>query len=204
MPEQLKELLDKIKNEGIKAAEDKASQIESEAKAKAGRIISDAKRNAQEITNKAKQGAKKLQENGEASLKQAARDLMLAVKDDIRKLFDKIIASEVTKALSGEELSEILSEVIEKYIDKKAQVSDIAVLLKQEDLKKLKNTFIAKLKDKFKDKIDFKPSGEIKAGFSISFDKGKSSYEFTNEALAEALSVYLNEELAKLLNEAVS
>ena len=67
----------------------------------------------------------------------------------------------------------------------------------------MKNTFIARLKTKLKEKIEFKPVHDIKAGFLISFDKGKSFYEFTDEALTESLSAYLSEELAKLLESPI-
>ncbi|MBM3247824.1 MAG: hypothetical protein FJZ10_00130 [Candidatus Omnitrophica bacterium] len=203
MPEQLKDLLDKIKNEGIKAAEDKARQIESEAKKNADRIVSEAKRQAQDMIDGAKQEAEKLKESGEASLQQAARNLLLSVKNEIKLLFEKVISAKVSGVLSDRQLGSIISKVIEKYIERKAPVVDIKVLLRKSDLDKLKNTFISGLKTKLKEKIEFKPVPDIKAGFLISFDKGKSFYEFTDEALTESLSAYLSQELAKLLEGTV-
>ncbi len=71
--------------------------------------------------------------------------------------------------------------------------------MKKEDLNKLRKTLISKLKDRLKDGIEFKPSPTINAGFSISFDKGKSFFDFTDEGLTEVLCAYLNPELARLL-----
>jgi len=203
MPEQLKDLLDKIKNEGIRAAEDKARQIESDAKKNADKIINDAKKQAQNIIDDANAEAKKLRESGEASLEQAVRNLLLSVKNEIKLLFEKVIAAKVSGVLSDRQLGSIISKVIEKYVERKAQVVDIKVLLRKSDLDKLKNTFISGLKTKLKERIEFKPVPDIKAGFLISFDKGKSFYEFTDEALTESLSAYLSEELAKLLEGTV-
>jgi vacuolar-type H+-ATPase subunit E/Vma4 len=73
------------------------------------------------------------------------------------------------------------------------------VLVKKEDLEKIKNTFVSKLKDKVKAGVEFRPSQNINAGFSISFDKGRSYFDFSDEGLLEALSAYLNPELAKLI-----
>jgi hypothetical protein len=72
-------------------------------------------------------------------------------------------------------------------------------LVKKEDLEKIKHTFIGKLKERVKDGIEFKPSPNINAGFSISFDKGKSYFDFNDEQLVETLCVYLSPELAKLI-----
>jgi hypothetical protein len=47
--------------------------------------------------------------------------------------------------------------------------------------------------------IQFKFSKDIKVGFIISFDKGKSFFDFTDEGFQEALGVYLKPELASLL-----
>ena len=92
-----------------------------------------------------------------------------------------------------------MTRLIEKYIDKKGETSDIKILLKKEDLDKLKKGLMLKLKEKSKLGIEFKSSPNINAGFSISFDKGKSYFDFTDEGLSEALSAYLNPELKKLL-----
>ena len=203
MPEQLKDLLEKIKSEGIQAAEEKARQIESNAQIQAKKIIADAKDKAETIIEQANTEARKAKENGEAVLQHAARDLMLAVKDQIRALFDKIIATNITATLTGKEFSSIIGQVIDKYIKKGKQSSDVTLLLSPGDLKKLKNTFIARFKEKFKDKLEIKPTPNISAGFTISFDKGKSCYEFTDESLVECLSAYLNQELAQLLSGAI-
>ncbi|MFH1655263.1 MAG: hypothetical protein ABH954_01475 [Candidatus Omnitrophota bacterium] len=203
MPEQLRDLLEKIKSEGIQVAEEKARQIESNAQRQAKKIIADAKDKAEMIVEEADDQAHKAKASGEAALQHAARDLMLAVKDQIRALFDKIIATNITATLTGKELSSIIGQVIDKYIKKGKQSSDVALLLNPNDLKRLKNTFIAKFKEKFKEKLEIKPTPNISAGFAISFDKGKSYYEFTDESLVECLSAYLNQELAQLLSEAI-
>lgn len=199
MPEKLKELLEKINEEGVKRAEETARAIESKARHEAEKIIRDAKAHAEKIVEDANINAKKAHEASEAALKHSARDLTLSLKDEIRKIFNKIVAIETEKAVSGENLKDILQGLIETYVEKNGKSSDIKVLLNKEDLEKLKKTFIAKLQEKLRDGIEFKPSPNINTGFSISFDKGRSYFDFTDEGLREALCAYLNPELAKLL-----
>ena len=199
MSEKLKGLLEKINQEGVKQAEETASVIETRARADAEKILKDAKIEAQKIIEDAKADAKKTKRSGETALKQASRDLILALKDEIKKIFNKVVATDTAKAMSQENLAEILGDLIENYVEKNGKTSDIRVLLKKEDLERLKKSLTSKLKDKLKDGIEFKPSPSINAGFSISFDKGKSFFDFTDEGLTDALCAYLNPELAKLL-----
>lgn len=199
MSENLKGLLEKINQEGIKSAEEKAVAIENKAKQDAEKILEDARKLADNIIQDANFNAGRLKDAAEASLKHSSRDMILSLKDEIRKMLYKIVALETSKAMSGEEVVKILEELIEKYIDKNGQVSDIKALVKKEDLEKIKDSFMSKLKDRVKAGVEFRPSENINAGFSISFDKGKSYFDFTDESLVEALCAYLNPELAKLI-----
>lgn len=199
MSQNLKDLLEKIKQEGIKLGEENRKAIESKAKQDAEKIIENAKKEAEKIIAAAKGNAEKTKLNGEATLKQASRDLFLSLKEEIKKLLNKIVSSEINKTMSQEEVQDILSNLIEKYISKNGDLSDIKVVLKKDDLDKIKQHFIARLKEKIKDGIEFKPSTNINAGFYISFDKGKSYFDFTDEGLTETLCVFLNPELSKLI-----
>ena len=199
MSENLKGLLEKINQEGIRSAEEKAKAIEDKAKKDAEKILGDAKKLADEIIQEAKAEAEKTKVSANLSVKQASRDLLLGLKEDIKKTLNKIVAGELNKALSSEETAEILASLISNYLEKNGKIEDIKVLVKKEDLEKIKNTFISKLKDKVKAGVEFRPSQNINAGFSISFDKGKSYFDFSDEGLLETLCVYLNPELAKII-----
>jgi len=199
MSENLKGLLEKINQEGIKSAEEKARAIEDKARIDAEKILTNAKKIADEIVRKATLEAEKTKISANLSVKQASRDLLLGLKEDIRKTLNKIIAGEIAKALSSEEIAGILANLIEKYADKNGEADDIKILVNKVDLEKIKNGFMSKLKDKVKTGVEFRPSANINAGFSISFDKGKSYFDFSDEGLLETLCVYLNPELAKLI-----
>ena len=199
MSEKLKELLNKINEEGVQKAEENAKAIELEAKKDADKILKDAKGEAKRIVEDAKNKTAKTGKTTELALKQASRDLILSLKDEIRKVFHKIVSGETAKAMSSENMADILKDLIEAYLKENGKASDIKVLLKKEDLEKLKKSFIAKLKDSLKDGVEFRPSPNINSGFSISFDKGKSFFDFTDEGLKEALCAYLNPEVTRLL-----
>ncbi len=197
MSEEIKDLIARIKNEGIKAAQDKSSQIELEAKALAGKITKDAKLSAEKIIRDAQQEAERYRSSTEALLKQSGRDMILALKKEITSMLDIIIKKNISAALTPEEMLKIISSLIKANTQKE----EIVILLKAEDLKKVQKGLLAELSEEMKKRIILKPSDEISSGFSISYDAGKSLFDFTGEALSEYISAYLKPELKNILKD---
>ena len=200
MSPQIQELIDKIKSEGIQSADTKAKEIEVQAKASADKIIEEAKKKAEQMMVNAKQEIEKLQESSNMALTQASRDMILSLRKKMEELLAKIIESSVKDVLSEEKLTTILENVIQESIKDKQGAE---VVLSEKNLQVLKDGFIAKLQKKVKEPITFKSSQDIGKGFTISFDEGKSCFDFTNASLAEFLGKYLNAHVGEILKEAV-
>jgi len=105
--------------------------------------------------------------------------------------------------LVTENLARIIGEVVKKTVDENQAEGGIEIVVNSEDLKSLKDGFAAELQKQLKKPINFKSADDLGKGFTISFDEGKSNFDFTQASLAEYLSVYLNEQVAALLKEAV-
>lgn len=198
MAEQIKELLEKIQREGIKAAEDKAQAILKEAESKAQAMIKEAQKEAQLIALAAEDRAAKLEESGRASLKQAGRDVLLSLKAEINGMLGRLVTERVRQALSAEELSQILGRLI-----KEAGTQDrpeIVVTMSKEDSDKLEKGFLAELRSNARKGIKLAASDSMRGGFTISFDSGKSLFDFTDKALAEYIMSLLSPKLAEVLD----
>jgi V/A-type H+-transporting ATPase subunit E len=200
MPEEIKSLIEKIQKEGIQAAEEKARGIEEEARKKAESILRQAKLEAEKIIAQARQEAQKTQETTTALLKQASRDMLISLRQEINALLKKLITAEVQQALKPEELSRIILSFIKEYAAKAKE--DVIVSLSKKDAQALSG-LLAGLKDTLKEKIMIRPSEDIQAGFVISFDRGKSEFDFTDQALSEYISQYLKPALAEILQGTV-
>jgi len=200
MSDEIKNLIEKINQEGIKVAEEKAAQIESEAKKKAAEILRNAKLDAEKLIRDSQEKIRLAEEKEKALLSQAGRDLLLSLRKEINSMLERIVAQEIRQALTPQYLAGIISELIQKTCAQAG--SNIIVVLKQEDLDVLGSNFLAKLKEDTKKQIILKPSGEISGGFTVSFDNGKSQYDFTDKALAEYIGGYLKPKLAQILNSA--
>ncbi|MDP8267043.1 MAG: V-type ATP synthase subunit E family protein [Candidatus Aceula meridiana] len=201
MAKQVQELIDKIKQEGFLAAKEKAQTIEASAQEKAKVIVEQAQKQEKDILDTAHREAERLEETAKAAIKQAARDMVLDLRREIQKILNTIIKKDVKESLSPEALAGIITEVAKNFCEKTDASADIKVVLGKSDLESLKKGAIAKIQEEIKQKITFESSEEIAAGFTISFDSGKSSFDFTDESLSEYLSAYLNPEIGALVKD---
>ncbi|MCK5083089.1 MAG: hypothetical protein KAR31_09315 [Candidatus Omnitrophica bacterium] len=200
MSQHVQELIDKIKTEGLQAADQKAKEVEDSAKALVQRIIADAEVKAKHIVADAEAKAQATRESTEMALKQAARDTLLALRKEIEGVLQKVIAKELKGALSPEQLAGIVSEIVKGSVKANLAESNIEVTVSAADLKTFEDGFAAKLQKEIKQPVTFKSADGISTGFTISFDEGKSCFDFTDASLVEYLGTYLNTQVAALLN----
>jgi V/A-type H+-transporting ATPase subunit E len=201
MTEDLRELIDKIQQEGVEAAEEKAKIIEQEARLKAQSILENAAEESQKLLAAAREQIEKDKISAQASLRQASRDLLISLRKEISDILKRLIALDVRKALNPQELSRMLTTLIKEYVSS-VDKGNIIISLNKDDLKILEQNFLGELKTEVKNKIVLKSLDEIQAGFIISYDAGKSHYDFTDQALAEHISSYLEPQLTKILKDA--
>lgn len=197
MAEDIKSLIEKINQEGIAAAQEKAKEIESRAKQEAGKALEKAKQEADRMLEEAREQISKEQEKERTLLAQAGRDLLLTLRQEINAMLDRLVVRELHEALSPDALFKILSSVI-KHSSAHGE-TEIIISLNKEDLKKLESGFLAKLKAEVKRGIVLKPSESIQGGFLISFDSGKSQFDFSERALAEYIATSLKPKLKEIL-----
>lgn len=197
MSEDIKSLIEKINQEGIQQAEAKAAEIENRAKAQAKQIIERAKLEAERLMQETKKKIAQGEEREKALLAQAGRDLMLVLRQEINIMLEKLILKEVREALSTEQMFKILSNIITHA--SKDEKSEIVISLSKEDLHALEGALLTKLKHQAKKEVVLKPSGTLHAGFVISFDSGKSQFDFSDKALAEYIATFLKPKLKEIL-----
>lgn len=199
MAEDIKGLIEKIQKEGVQAAEEKARAITEAAEVKAKEIVENAKAGAEKLLSAAKNDIARRQESTNALLKQAGRDLIISLKKEVNAMLEKLILTAVRQALGAEELNRIIGALIKECKGKEGV--DIVVSLSKEDCEKLKDEMLSRLQAEVKKHVILKPVEDISAGFIISFDSGKSHFDFTDKALGEYLAAQVKPQLAELLKE---
>ncbi len=199
MAEEIKELIEKIRSEGIRAGEDKAKAIELDAAKRARQIINDAETESKRLLIEARASISRAEESSKSSLKQAARDVLIGLKKEILSVLNRITLSHVHKTLTIEETGKLIAHLLKDC--KTKDKGDVIILVKKEDAEKLAGVFMGELSGELKKHLVLKPSEDIHGGFTISYDHGKSYYDFTDKALAEYISSYIRPKLSEILKD---
>jgi len=194
---QVQELIDKIKKDGIATASQEAAQIKQNAESEARRIVDAAKKEAVEIISRGKQDAERAEKAGTAALEQASRNLILAFKDEIQALLDRLIGEHVSSHYDDSVLKAALPDLLKAWASKGKD--DLSVLLPEGELSKLQAFFSEKLTGELWKGVELKSSRKLSSGFHISNKQGSIYYDFSAESVAGLLSSYLNPKLAEIL-----
>ena len=202
MADEIRDLIEKINEDGIRAAEAKAGEIEGAARARAEEILLQARREAGRMTATAEEEIRRREESGRALLAQAGRDLLLSLRNEIQAMLARIMVADTGEALPPEALSRIIADVVHRFSPEGEQ-GGILILLKEGDREALEKHFLHRLREETKKEIVLRPLDGITGGFVISFDGGRSAWDFTDRALAEYIATSLRPKLRGILEDAV-
>ena len=147
MDVQLQELVDKIKKDGIEAANTQADAIIKEAEEKAAGILASAKKEAEDIVRNGRESAERDAKAAEDSIKQAARNLLISFRDGLTAELDAVIKAETSAAYDSAVLKAALPDVIKAWASGK-NGDNFAVLLPENQVSSIKSFLESALKEK--------------------------------------------------------
>jgi len=198
---QLQELIDQIKNDGVKAAESQSEAILASAKAEAEKIIADAKAEAEIIIANAQGENARIEKSAEDAIRQAGRNLLISFRESVTRELNVILGENVSAVYSSENLARIVINVVESWA-KKEDTDSIEVVLNSESLKEFEDTILAGLKEKMICGVTLKANDNFDGGFRIAVNDGGAYYDYSAEAVVDMLSNYLSPKITNLLKEA--
>jgi V/A-type H+-transporting ATPase subunit E len=193
---QVQELLETIKKDGVEAAEQKAKEIISAAEEKAKAIVADGERKVQAKMKEQEQAAAQLQASGKAALAQAGRDLVLSVEKQLQSIFEQLVVATVKETYKDKILEDAIASVVSAWTSTN-QVG--AILLSEAQEKQVASALKGKIGQALSSGVVVKTSPRVSGGFLIQEKNGAAYYDFTVEAVAQALSIYVNPMLADIL-----
>ena len=200
MDTQLKELIETIKAEGVESAEKQAQQIVAAAEQKAQEIAENARKQAQSIIDDAKRDRARQESAGKEAVKQAARDLVLNVQAQLTSIFREVVEQAIHEAFDAGALERAIEIVVRAWAE--GEEGPIDVLIAQKDLDTLELSLRARLAKRISSGTEIKAAPGIKGGFRIAGRGGGVYYDFTADAIAEGMLVYLTPRLAETVREA--
>ena len=196
MDVQLSEIINKIKQDGIAEAKKTAEDIVNKAKKDANEIINKAEKQAKDLEQRTIKDIQTKEESSKAILKQAGKNLVLSVQQELENLFTKVLEKKVDSMLDDADI--IKSAIIELF--KRINLeTDAQIQLNQKMVKQLQDSLLKQLNSE--QEIEIKPLTKSDNGFKLALNNGHLSYDFTAKEIASILAELLNDELAALIKD---
>lgn len=199
METNVKGIIEKIKKEGVEKAEQEAAKILARTEEERKRILQSAREQEAQILDEAAKEAEKLKVNAQAAIRQSARDVILGLRTSIVSLFDSVVKREVGKALDADTIKKMILLLAEKFST--GENDGIEAVLSEQDKKDLEGLFTLALGKEMRAGLTLLSSKEVTKGFRIGERSSGVYYDFTDEAISEALGAYLNKGLLAILSE---
>ncbi len=193
---QVQELIDKIRQDGIESASNKAAGIRENAETEAKKILAAAKKEAEGLIAKGKLEAEKYQNAANAALEQAGRNLLLALRSQIDLLFKTLLVDKVSATMDDAFLAKLISDLCNQFVENNGEMPE--VLLDEARLAGVESLVKHSLAGKLMEKgLTLRPVKGLDAGFRLALKDGGLWWDFSAEALGELISTYLNPQLAE-------
>ena len=192
-------LVDRIRDQGVQAANEQAEKILRDAEAKAAAMLSEAR---SEIAQMREQARVDIESNRTAALealKLSARDAMLQLKSKVSSEFEVFVQRLVTSATSDEQFIKaivlVLANHAEKELigDKEIQILISESLLKEQPnenetlRERSKQTILTLSSEMLRAGVELIPSSEIEGGARVRLVKDKLEIDLSDKAVAKLL-----------------
>ena len=204
MAQELQSLLDRFQKDGVEKADAEAQRIVEDAKSKAETIVKDAEEQAAAALKQAEKDGKAFEDRGRAALEQAARDVVITVKDAVTRALRAVVQHEVRAAMTPDNVAAMLAELVKAYAKAGAGAGGIEILLPEDQKQAVADTMLARFQDAMREGVTLKGDGRVVAGFRVALVDDNVEHDFTEEAVTAALCELLRPHIAGILKQATA
>jgi V/A-type H+/Na+-transporting ATPase subunit E len=190
-------LVDRIRDQGILAANEKASKILRDAEAKSAKMLADAKLEVERLRENAHIEIESNHAAALEALKLSARDAMLQLKAKVSSEFEVFVQKLVTSATRDEEFIKTIVLVLAGKIqeeligDKEIQILISESILTGKPNEKLgergKQTILELSSEMLREGVELIPSSDIEGGANVRLVKDKLEIDLSDKAISRLL-----------------
>jgi V/A-type H+-transporting ATPase subunit E len=207
----VKDLIDRIRDEGVHSARAEADRILTEAKAQAARMVADAKAEAAGIKKEARAAMEREQTATIEALRIAARDTGLELRSAIMSGFEEHVRRLVTDVTTdGSVLRDMILVLAGRAAEDLIQDKDAVILVPDrlaDDLSAeldefLQKSAVAFSADVLRKGIELIPSNQVQGGARVRLVGENLEIDLSDEALSEMMLKLLLPRYRKILVEA--
>ena len=188
----IQDLLQSIRDDGIKKAQTEADALISEAQKKASTIVDDAKAEANSIKLKTQSDCDTFKKQAEDSIAQACSNALLSLKKEFEDIIAKVVNKNLSSQLSGDGLITLVKEAI-----KERGNSNVILELSSKTVDFAR----AKLVEELNSGLEIKLNDSIRSGFRLKEKDGSGYYDFSADELTEIIKPYLSSSLRKVIEK---
>jgi V/A-type H+-transporting ATPase subunit E len=207
----VKELIERIRDEGVHSARAEADRILAEAKARAARIVADAKAEAAAIKKEARASMEREQTATIEALRIAARDTELELRSAIMSGFEEHVRRLVTDVTTdGSVLRDMILVLAGRAADDLIQDKDAVIFVPDRladevsaELDEfLRKSAVALSGDVLRQGIELIPSNEVQGGARVRLVGEDLEIDMSDQALSQMMLKLLLPRYRKILVEA--
>ena len=115
MAEELQGLLNRIQEDGLQKSEAQKAKIIADAQAKASAVTAEAEAEAARIVKEAEASAKALESKSVEAIRQASRDIVIALKSELQERLREVVRSCIGEAMTPEVMAGLINEMSRAY-----------------------------------------------------------------------------------------
>ncbi len=197
MAEKLQSLLDKINEKGVREAEAAASAILAVAEKEAAAIREQAKADARDTLKEAAEQATALEARAGAAIRQAARDIILELREELLRRLDHAVGDAAEKAMTPEFMASLIRELSTKFATNPN--GQLSILTAVRDVPAFEAALRSALAASFRTSPEVFGDSGIRGGFEIGLKGEHTRYDFTVEAVTGLVADYVGPRLGTIL-----
>ncbi len=194
MEQQIQDLINSIKKEGIDSATEESRKIIEEATLKAESIVKEAEKEKEKLLREGSLQLEKERASFNQSLKMAARDLSLSFRKEVEGKIQALLDSKVDGALDESSLSEILRTVIVSEF-----TGDVSVVLPESRRKEIAASLASELAGELKRGVELTFSQSLQGGFKVVAKDGRAYIDLSDEEIVKLLYPYISQSVRELI-----
>jgi len=190
-------LVDRIRDQGILAANEKANKILRDTEVKSAKMLADAKLEVEKLRETARLEIEADHAAALEALKLSARDAMLQLKAKVSSEFEVFVQRLVTSATRDEQFIKTIVLVLAGHVeeeligDKEIQILISELILTGKPNEELgergKQTILSLSSEMLREGVELIPSSDIQGGANVRLVKDKLEIDLSDKAIASLL-----------------
>jgi V/A-type H+-transporting ATPase subunit E len=194
----VKELITRLRDEGVKAGEEKAGRILADAEKKAAEMLSKAKSQSEAMLNEARKEIDSEKTAARESLQIAVRDAVLSLKEQLSVRFASHVKRLVSSDLADKTfLKKLVLAVAGRSVPEEIKDKSLQVLISDELLgdhaknKEIDPLVLSISKDLLREGITLGSSGDRAGGIRLQLKGEDLEIDLTEKTLSDSILRYL-------------